>query len=133
MTLRLRAGTTSPLRFNLPVGKISSAHGRVKRPRPGGGEETGRRAIVLGVKAKIATSSKPHWKAFATRRRDPESKREAVLQTAAELFLEKGFSRTLMNDVAERLSITKPALYHYFSNKEDMLWVIYRLGDGLID
>jgi AcrR family transcriptional regulator len=83
--------------------------------------------------AKIATSSKPHWKAFATRRRDPATKREAVLQTAAELFLEKGFNRTSMNDVAERLNITKPALYHYFSNKDDVLLGIYRLGVGLID
>ena len=33
-----------------------------------------------------------------------------------------------MNDVAERLNITKPALYHYFNNKEDILLECYRLG-----
>jgi AcrR family transcriptional regulator len=37
-----------------------------------------------------------------------------------------------MNDVAERLNITKPALYHYFDNKEDILLECYRLGVGLI-
>src|SRR6266496_5359767 len=74
-----------------------------------------------------------HLKAFASRRRDPETKREAVLQTAAQLFLEKSYGRTSMNDVAERLNITKPALYHYFNNKEDILLECYRLGVGLIE
>jgi AcrR family transcriptional regulator len=72
-------------------------------------------------------------KAFADRRRDPATKREAVLKTAAQLFLEKSYGRTSMNDVADRLNITKPALYHYFDNKEDILIECYRLGVGLIE
>src|SRR5664279_1084795 len=75
----------------------------------------------------------PHWKAFSSRRRDPVTKREAVLKTAAELFLEKSYGRTSLNDVAERLKITKPALYHYFRNKEEILIACYRLGTGLIE
>ena len=67
------------------------------------------------------------------RRRDPATKREAVLKTAAQLFLEKSYGRTSMNDVAERLNITKPALYHYFRNKEEILLECYRLGTGLIE
>lgn len=77
--------------------------------------------------------SSPHWKAFASRRRDPETKREAVLQTAAQLFLEKSYGRTALNDVARRLNITKPALYHYFHNKEEILLECYRLGTGMIE
>ena len=75
----------------------------------------------------------PPVKAFANRRRDPATKREAVLKTAAELFIEKSYSRTSMNDVAECLNITKPALYHYFQNKEQILLECYRLGTGLIE
>src|SRR6516162_6584849 len=82
---------------------------------------------------KGAVSSQTHWKAFASRRRDPATKREAVLQTAAQLFLEKSYGRTSMNDVAERLNITKPALYHYFRNKEEILLECYRLGTGMIE
>jgi AcrR family transcriptional regulator len=78
-------------------------------------------------------ASPPHFKAFANRRRDPATKREAVLKTAAELFIEKSYSRTSMNDVAERLNITKPALYHYFQNKEQILLDCYRLGTALIE
>src|SRR5579862_3348782 len=76
--------------------------------------------------------SPSHGKAFADRRRDPATKREAVLKTAAQLFLEKSYGRTSMNDVAERLNITKPALYHYFQNKEEILLECYRLGTAMI-
>ncbi len=82
---------------------------------------------------KDGAASPSHWKAFASRRRDPATKREAVLQTAAHLFLEKSYGRTSLNDVAERLNITKPALYHYFRNKEEILLECYRLGTGLIE
>src|SRR5690242_11520758 len=81
---------------------------------------------------KDAVASPSHWRAFANRRRDPETKRDAVLQTAAQLFLEKSYGRTSLNDVAERLRITKPALYHYFQNKEEILLECYRLGTGMI-
>jgi AcrR family transcriptional regulator len=73
-----------------------------------------------------------HREAFASRRRDPATKREAVLKTAAQLFLEKSYGRTSLNDVADRLNITKPALYHYFRNKEEILLECYRLGTTLI-
>src|SRR4051795_3930244 len=72
-------------------------------------------------------------RAFADRRRDPETKREAVLQIAAQLFLEKSYSRTSMNDVAVKLNITKPAVYHYFRNKEEILLECYRLGAAMIE
>jgi len=80
-----------------------------------------------------AVLSSPHKQAFASRRHDPQTKREAVLQTAAQLFLEKSYTRTSLNDVAERLHITKPALYHYFQNKEQLLLDIYRLGSRMIE
>ena len=80
----------------------------------------------------MSTASPSHRKAFASRRRDPVTKREAVLKTAAQLFLEKSYGRTSLNDVAERLNITKPALYHYFRNKEEILVECYRLGTTLI-
>ena len=83
--------------------------------------------------SKDASVSPSPRKAFADRRRDPATKREAVLKTAAQLFLEKSYGRTSMNDVANRLNITKPALYHYFNNKEDILLECYRLGVGLIE
>ena len=74
----------------------------------------------------------PRPGAFASRRGDAAAKREAVLKTAAQLFLEKSYGRTSLNDVADRLSVTKPALYRYFRNKEEILLECYRVGVGLI-
>jgi AcrR family transcriptional regulator len=75
----------------------------------------------------------PHRRLFADRRRNPDGKREAVLLTAVRMFLERSYGRTSMDDVATQLNITKPALYHYFRNKEEILVEIYRLGTDLID
>ena len=57
-----------------------------------------------------------------------ELKRDAVLQTAAHLFLEHGYQKTSMSLLATRLNITKPALYYYFRNKEEILVECYRAG-----
>ena len=77
------------------------------------------------------------WKAFQARQRDMDGKRLAVLQTAAHLFLEQGFRKTSMSELAARLEITKPALYYYFRNKEDLLVECYRAGvaemEGLLN
>lgn len=45
----------------------------------------------------------------------------AVLTTAAELFVSQGFHSTKLTDVAERLNITKPAIYYYFESKDAIL------------
>lgn len=77
------------------------------------------------------------WKAFQVRQRNLDTKRDAVLQTAAHLFLENGYRRTSMSELGIRLKITKPALYYYFRNKEEILIECYRAGisaiEGLLD
>src|SRR3546814_780572 len=71
--------------------------------------------------------------AFDTRHRDRDQKRFAVLTTAAELFLTKGYHPTRLDDVADRLRITKPALYNYFRSKHDILLGCHMLGHDLVD
>lgn len=69
------------------------------------------------------------WKAFHVReQRRLDIKRDAVLQTAAKLFLETGYRQTSMRQLAARLNITKPALYYYFRTKEELLIECYRAG-----
>jgi len=68
------------------------------------------------------------WMPFESRRRARDEKREAVLRTAVQLFLEQGYHRATLNDVAERLNITKPALYNYFRGKEEILFECCVLG-----
>ncbi len=49
-------------------------------------------------------------------------KRRAILRTAAALFSEKGFRETSLNDIASALNVTKPTLYYYVKNKDDILF-----------
>lgn len=70
---------------------------------------------------------------FESRRRARDEKREAVLRTAVQLFLEQGYHRVTLNDVAERLNITKPALYNYFRGKDEILFECWALGQERVD
>ena len=73
------------------------------------------------------------WMPFESRRRARDEKREAVLRTAVQLFLEQGYHRATLNEVAERLNITKPALYNYFRGKDEILFECWALGQERVD
>jgi AcrR family transcriptional regulator len=51
-----------------------------------------------------------------------DMKRRAILGTAAALFSEQGFRETSLNDIAAALNVTKPTLYYYVKNKDDILF-----------
>jgi AcrR family transcriptional regulator len=44
-----------------------------------------------------------------------------ILDAARELFAERGYAGTSIRDIAERLSMTKAALYYHFPGKQDVL------------
>jgi AcrR family transcriptional regulator len=50
-----------------------------------------------------------------------EEKREAVLHAAAQAFAEKGYHGTSLDDIAALLGVTKPTLYYYARNKDDLI------------
>jgi len=57
--------------------------------------------------------------------------REKILEVALELFTHQGYDATSLRDIAERLGITKAALYYYFERKEDILLELHmRLHDA---
>jgi AcrR family transcriptional regulator len=47
--------------------------------------------------------------------------RQRIQSVARELFTQKGVQRTSLQDIADRLGITKPALYYHFSSREDLV------------
>ena len=57
-----------------------------------------------------------------------ELKRDAVLHACLQSFNERGFRATSLDDVAASLNVTKPTIYHYFSNKDEILFECVRLG-----
>ncbi|MZQ91090.1 TetR family transcriptional regulator [Frigidibacter albus] len=68
------------------------------------------------------------WASAGDRAREREMKREAVLTTAVRLFNLKGFVTTSLDDVALALGVTKPTIYHYFPNKDEILYECVRRG-----
>src|ERR1700741_5230228 len=56
--------------------------------------------------------------AHAGRRGDTRTR---IQQVALELFAEQGYERTSLREIAERLGVTKAALYYHFKSKEDIV------------
>ncbi|TJY62976.1 TetR/AcrR family transcriptional regulator [Sinimarinibacterium sp. CAU 1509] len=50
-----------------------------------------------------------------------DEKRDLILREAARLFVERGVHETALSDLADRFSISKPALYHYARSKDDII------------
>ena len=55
---------------------------------------------------------------MATRAEQMAKTHQAILDTARELFLKKGYDATSTRDIANAIGITQPALYHHFKDKE---------------
>ncbi|MBC3194706.1 TetR/AcrR family transcriptional regulator [Pseudonocardia sp. C8] len=50
-----------------------------------------------------------------------ETTRDAVLDSAAELFIRRGYPKTSLDEVAAAARVTKGAIYHHFSNKAALM------------
>jgi AcrR family transcriptional regulator len=47
--------------------------------------------------------------------------RRQILQAALDLFSAKGYAETSLREIAEKVGISKPALYYHFDSKDDLL------------
>ncbi len=55
----------------------------------------------------------------------PTSTRDRILDTALQLFTEKGFDATTLQEIADRLGFTKAAIYYHYRSKEDILMALH--------
>ncbi|WP_338698985.1 helix-turn-helix domain-containing protein [Streptomyces sp. Q6] len=69
----------------------------------------------------ITGTSKPHQRRGNTRQR--------IQDVALELIAEQGYEKTSLREIAERLDVTKAALYYHFKTKED---IVVSLFDDLM-
>ena len=53
------------------------------------------------------------------------STRDRILDVALDLFTDQGFDGTSMREIAERLGISKPAIYYHFASKEEILMALH--------
>ncbi|MFJ6630627.1 TetR/AcrR family transcriptional regulator [Streptomyces sp. NPDC091376] len=52
--------------------------------------------------------------------------RQRIQDVALELFAEHGYEKTSLREIAEKLEVTKAALYYHFKTKEDIVISIFR-------
>lgn len=69
-----------------------------------------------------STRNEPRW----TRRK--EARPEEITAAALELFVERGFAATRLEDVAARAGVSKGTVYLYFTSKEDLFKAVVREG-----
>src|SRR5579875_3578743 len=73
----------------------------------------------------------------AAGRRPRGTMRERILDVALELFNAQGYDKTSLREIAERLGVTKAALYYHFERKEDILLELHlrlhALGRDVLD
>jgi TetR/AcrR family transcriptional regulator, cholesterol catabolism regulator len=64
---------------------------------------------------------------------DQDPLHERILQTATTLFGERGVDSTSMREIAERVGVTKAAIYYHFENKDQLHFAIHlRLIDEVL-
>jgi AcrR family transcriptional regulator len=59
--------------------------------------------------------------------------RARIHQVALQVFAERGWEAATLREIADRLGITRPALYYHFTSKEDILASIHRELAGSVD
>jgi len=63
--------------------------------------------------------------AVPNRAQQQELKRQAIIREAARIFSRRGFHGATLDDVADRLGVTKTALYRYVRNKNDLIFACH--------
>ncbi|RBM17864.1 TetR/AcrR family transcriptional regulator [Streptomyces sp. PT12] len=59
--------------------------------------------------------------------------RQRIQDVALEMFAERGYEKTSLREIAERLEVTKAALYYHFRTKEDILIGLFDDLTGPLD
>lgn len=68
------------------------------------------------------------FKTELDREAERSEKRLALLRAAVHLFNERGFHSTSLEEVAASLGVTKPVIYHYLGNKDQVAFECVRIG-----
>jgi len=62
-----------------------------------------------------------------------EAIRHFVIEKAREVFEQKGYTNTTIEDIARSSDISKPTLYNYFSGKDDIFRSVVELSNSEMD
>ena len=59
--------------------------------------------------------------------------RAGILTVAADLFRQRGYRATTLDEIARRIGVSKPTLYGYFRSKEELLAAIFHRAMSLFE
>ncbi|MDQ0074791.1 AcrR family transcriptional regulator [Variovorax boronicumulans] len=86
------------------------------RQKPSGADKADETATV--------TTAQPHLPQGTGRQRaatqSTDAQRERILQAAAQLFAAQGYANTTMAQIVRALGVTKPFVYYYFRDKQEI-------------
>ena len=63
-----------------------------------------------------------------TRKEQKEERRNAILMTALDLFVKRGYYETKISDIASAVPMSTGLLFHYFGSKEELLIELVKMG-----
>jgi len=66
------------------------------------------------------------------REREKEQRRETIISAAEELFFTKGITNTTMDEIADKVELSKGAIYLYFKSKEELFAAIVQRGLAIL-
>lgn len=82
--------------------------------------------------AAVSSARPVRWNNVLALAPDPrEIRKRALVIAAGRAFGQKGFHNTTLDDIAEVLAVTKPALYRYIKNKHEILYECHRIAIGM--
>jgi len=88
--------------------------------------DSARKRPILGA----ADNERPSADPFS-RGAQRQIKTDAIVDAAAKLIHQRGVAGTSLDDVAEALGVTKPAVYYYVKNKEELIYLCHlRIAGG---
>ena len=70
---------------------------------------------------------------MAQRKDKSQAMREKILNTATQLFIQKGSEKTSMQDIAQTAGISKGAIYHHFKSKDEIVLAVLRSRQELME
>ena len=70
-------------------------------------------------------------------KREPSSReastRERILDVALDLFVEQGYDKTSLREIADKMGFSKAALYYHFASKSDILMGLHLRMHSVLD
>jgi len=65
--------------------------------------------------------------------KDPEERKQELIDTAERLFMTKGYDQTAISDIVREVTVSQGAFYYYFESKEDVFVAVLEKNMALLE